>query len=269
MKLVSLKKRIKEISPIPKYLTKPPLFITVAFLLVALFAPEPFVLISPGPVTNLLAGHISLAGSNTDKAVAGSLFSTSVLVNSPNSKPNGIEVIRGWIDGQISVVPWEAVYPKSQSAKNEISTSKKEMLDSQGNAAIAAANFLSNISPNSPALFKPTDVKIEMKDVSGPSAGLAFAIAIIAKFADPQLIAGRKIAVTGTISQSGVVGAIGGINQKLNGAKSAGAEIFIAPKANCQDFTHLPTGLKLIAVANLTQAIHALADSRIADNLHC
>ena len=245
--------------------------------MVALISPAPFVLVSPGPASDLLANRITLSNNSSAKPfkTSGSLFSTTVYVNSPGSKPRGIEVIRGLFDSQNSVLPWEVVYPSDVNSAIEISRSKKEMTDSKQNAATAALSFLKLVQPNINTTWKPEDVKINMKDVSGPSAGLAFALALIVQFADPQLINDRKVAVTGTISQFGVVGAIGGINQKIIGAKSAGASIFILPKDNCQDLSrlrdqnHSSNGLKLIAVANLSQAVHALADSRIADSLHC
>jgi Lon-like protease len=224
-----------------------------------------------------LANRITLNSGSLAKPfkTSGSLFSTTVYVNNPGSKPRGMEVLGGLFDSQKSILPWEVVYPSNLNSVNEIARSKKEMADSKQNAAMAALSFLKMVQPNINTTWKPDDVQISTKDIGGPSAGLAFALALIVQFADPQLINDRKVAVTGTISQFGVVGAIGGINQKMIGAKNAGASIFILPKDNCQDLSkpkdpnHSNNGLRLIAVANLSQAVHALADSRIADSLHC
>jgi PDZ domain-containing protein len=258
-------------------LTPISIYLTIFFLFIALIAPAPFVMISPGPASDLLGDRITLSKEILAKTFqpSGSLFSTSVYVNSPGSKPRGIEVLKGLFDSQISILPWEVVYPSGVNSAKEIARSKQEMVDSKQSAAQAALSFLKLVQPDINITWKPQDVQINMKDVSGPSAGLAFSLALIAKFADPQLVNGRKIAVTGTISQFGVVGAIGGINQKIIGAKSAGATIFLLPKDNCQDLSsprdlnHSSNGLQLIAVASLSQAVHALADSKIADSLHC
>ena len=84
------------------------------------------------------------------------------------------------------------------------------------------------------------------------------ALAIIAKSADADLIKGRKIAVTGTISGSGAVGAIGGVDQKILGAKKSGAEIFIAPRVNCPEISKHPKGISILVVRNLAEAVRAL-----------
>jgi len=66
------------------------------------------------------------------------------------------------------------------------------------------------------------------------------------------------IAGTGTINKKGVVGPIGGIEDKLIGAKRAGATLFIAPIDNCIDITHIPKGLQVVAVSTLAQAVTLL-----------
>ena len=104
----------------------------------------------------------------------------------------------------------------------------------------------------------PFTVKIRLKDVGGPSAGLIFTLAIIDKLTEEDLVRGRNIAGTGTISPSGKVGPIGGIEEKLIGAKRDGVTLFLAPSLNCPDIKHVPKGLQVVPVDNLTEAIAAL-----------
>jgi len=66
------------------------------------------------------------------------------------------------------------------------------------------------------------------------------------------------IAGTGTINKKGDVGPIGGIEDKLIGAKRAGATLFIAPIDNCIDIAHIPNGLQVVAVPTLAQAVTLL-----------
>ena len=73
-----------------------------------------------------------------------------------------------------------------------------------------------------------------------------------------QVQNGRLIAGTGTINKKGEVGPIGGIEDKLIGAKRAGATLFIAPIDNCIDITHIPKGLQVVAVSTLAQAVTLL-----------
>ncbi|RUQ99301.1 PDZ domain-containing protein [Labedella endophytica] len=105
----------------------------------------------------------------------------------------------------------------------------------------------------------PFDVTIQIENVGGPSAGMMFALGISDKLTEGSLGDGRNIAGTGTIDDAGAVGPIGGIRQKLYGAKDAGAELFLAPASNCDDVVgHVPDGLDVYAVATLDDALQVL-----------
>lgn len=95
--------------------------------------------------------------------------------------------------------------------------------------------------------------------IGGPSAGLIFALAIYDRATPGELIAGRHVAGTGTITADGQVGPIGGIQSKIVAAERAGAEIFVIPAANCAEVAGIDTDLVLIRAATLAEAIHALS----------
>ncbi len=105
----------------------------------------------------------------------------------------------------------------------------------------------------------PFEVHIQLENVGGPSAGMVFALGIIDKLTPGPLTGGEDIAATGTVTASGLVGEIGGIRQKLYGAKDAGAQWFLAPAGNCDEVVgHVPSGLTVIAVATLAEALDAV-----------
>jgi len=106
----------------------------------------------------------------------------------------------------------------------------------------------------------PVNVKIKLDETGGPSGGLIFALGIVEKLQSEDLIRGRNIAGTGTITDTGEVGPIGGITEKIIGAKKAGVSIFIAPIDNCSDITHpeLLKGIKVVPVATLSEALAVL-----------
>ncbi|WP_131745542.1 PDZ domain-containing protein [Frankia sp. Cppng1_Ct_nod] len=105
----------------------------------------------------------------------------------------------------------------------------------------------------------PFTVKISLADVGGPSAGLMFALGIFDLLTPGQLTNGQTIAGTGTIDGNGTVGPIGGIQQKLLGARRSGAAVFLVPAANCTDAREsAPAGLKLVRVETLADAISSL-----------
>lgn len=119
----------------------------------------------------------------------------------------------------------------------------------------------------------PIDVRIQLENVGGPSAGMMFALGIYDKLTPGELTDGEHIAGTGTIGGTGQVGAIGGVVQKMYGARDAGAEWFLAPEANCSEVVgHIPSGLDVFSVADLDDAIaavEAIADGETADLATC
>jgi PDZ domain-containing protein len=105
----------------------------------------------------------------------------------------------------------------------------------------------------------PFPVTISIGDIGGPSAGLMFALGIIDKITPDNLTGGRFIAGTGEIEANGTVDPIGGIQQKMVGARAAGATIFLTPAANCPDAAGaVPAGMRLIKVGTLAGAVDAL-----------
>lgn len=100
------------------------------------------------------------------------------------------------------------------------------------------------------------EIKFGVTGVGGPSAGTLFAIGIIDKLTPGALTQGKIIAGTGTIDPDGNVGEIGGIQQKLIGARDAGAVLFLAPEGNCDEVIgHIPDGLTVAAIETLEDAM--------------
>ncbi|KUL29045.1 YlbL family protein [Actinoplanes awajinensis] len=105
----------------------------------------------------------------------------------------------------------------------------------------------------------PFTIKIDLDKIGGPSAGLMFSLGIIDKLRDEDLTGGKVIAGTGTIDDDGNVGPIGGIPQKLVGAKEAGAKLFLVPKDNCAEaLRNAVAGLPMAKVATVDDALTAL-----------
>lgn len=105
----------------------------------------------------------------------------------------------------------------------------------------------------------PVDVKFNAGNVGGPSAGMMFTLAIYDLLTPGELTAGRTVAGTGTISDDGTVGPIGGIAQKLAGARAGGATVFLAPAANCAEVVgKVPAGLQVVRVSTFDEARAAM-----------
>ena len=105
----------------------------------------------------------------------------------------------------------------------------------------------------------PFGLRIKLDKIGGPSAGMMFALGIIDKLKPEDMTHGKIIAGTGTIDDEGNVGQIGGITQKLYGARAAGTTHFLVPADNCAEaVTNVPSGLTLVKVATLDEAAAAL-----------
>lgn len=102
------------------------------------------------------------------------------------------------------------------------------------------------------------DATFGLSDVGGPSAGMMFALGVVDEITPGALTGGKDISGTGTIDINGQVGPIGGIQQKMAGARKAGSTFFLAPTSNCNEVKgHEPEGMKVFAVGTLHEAVTA------------
>jgi Lon-like protease len=105
----------------------------------------------------------------------------------------------------------------------------------------------------------PIPVRIDAGGIGGPSAGLAFALDVLAELKG-GILHGHKVAATGEIFPDGSVGPIGGIRQKTIGAREAGVDVFLVPAGdNAREARKDADGLRIVAVKSFPQALHALA----------
>ncbi len=120
-------------------------------------------------------------------------------------------------------------------------------------------------------------VKLDTDQIGGPSAGFMFSLEIYDQLLKGDLPKGHLIAGTGTISPSGEVGRIGGIQYKVVAADREGADIFFAPddtipkealkkdptlKTNYEEAVRagkeIHTKMKIIPIHNFSDAIDYL-----------
>ncbi len=84
------------------------------------------------------------------------------------------------------------------------------------------------------AITLPFEVDIRTDDIGGPSAGLAFTLAMIDELSPGDLTGPQDVAVTGTIALDGSVGAIGGLTQKVSAVHQHGVEVFLVPASQAE-----------------------------------
>lgn len=91
-------------------------------------------------------------------------------------------------------------------------------------------------------------------NIDGPSAGLAIFLVIYSAIKEMPIL--QNIAVTGELSIRGEIKAVGGIAEKIYGAKQAGIKTVLIPKENEKD---VPKGLKNIEVIPMQKIEEALS----------
>ncbi len=109
------------------------------------------------------------------------------------------------------------------------------------------------------------NVEIDSGSVGGPSAGLAFTLAVLDQLTEGELTGGEAVAVTGAINAAGQVGPVGGVVQKTATVRDLGIDHFIVPSALGEaelDEVRESAGddLTIIPVSTVDEALRALAD---------
>jgi PDZ domain-containing protein len=120
----------------------------------------------------------------------------------------------------------------------------------------------------------PFDVSVNINPlISGPSAGLMFSLAIYDTLTPGSLTDDEVVAGTGEIAPDGSVGPIGGIAQKIAGARDDGADLFLVPPDNCADIDGVNNGDMQLVLAETMHdarlALEAWAKDRDADLPSC
>lgn len=104
----------------------------------------------------------------------------------------------------------------------------------------------------------PVDVRIDTRRVSGPSAGLAFTLAIIDDLTPGNLTGGKRVAVTGSILPDGGVAPVGGVAQKTITARRQGATLMLVPAGEAKAARQHADGMKIVVVKTVADALAAL-----------
>ena len=102
----------------------------------------------------------------------------------------------------------------------------------------------------------PFDVRIRSGSIGGPSAGLAWALALYDLLTPGDLTGGRTIASTGQLGIDGTIYPIGGAADKVVAAESADASVLMLPMSNIEEArTAGESEIELVPVETFGEAL--------------
>ena len=109
----------------------------------------------------------------------------------------------------------------------------------------------------------PFDVNISTADIGGPSAGLAFTLALLDELTEGNLMGKGRVAATGTMDENQNVGAIGALEQKAVAVRDAGVTLFLVPAGQSPDEMKAAraaagSGVRIVQVGTLDDALKEL-----------
>jgi ATP-dependent Lon protease len=122
-------------------------------------------------------------------------------------------------------------------------------------AVFNATSVIRAVAGTDPADFDLHVNVVGGGNIDGPSAGLAFFLALYSALTHTPLP--QDVAVTGEVSLVGNVRAIGGIVEKLYAARQAGMRAIVVPRENAREID-APEGIEVVAVATVGEALAAL-----------
>lgn len=137
-----------------------------------------------------------------------------------------------------------------------------ELINSPDDASRVIVGF---VPADTRSVDLPFSVDIDTSQIGGPSAGLAFTLALIDELSEGPITGGLDVAATGTIAEDGSVGAIGALRQKTVAVRRAGAQVFFVPagqpEAELEEAREVAGDDLLVApVANLREALLVLQE---------
>ena len=109
--------------------------------------------------------------------------------------------------------------------------------------------------------------KVSVPGIGGPSAGVALTLHLLDARVPGDLLAGKTVAATGTVTSTGSVGVVGGVPLKAHGARAGGAAVFFVPEAEAAQARAAEPALQVVPVASVRDAVRWLCEHGAASDL--
>lgn len=185
---------------------------------------------------------LSFSGKNVGEFLGAEKFKEDI-----SSKKNAVGVVNGlaWTSAGGVIMPLEAIVLEGKG-KTEITGSLGEVMKESAKIAISYCRSVCDKYGIAPDFYEKKDIHIHAPEGAvpkdGPSAGVTLATALI------SVLSGRAVrsdvAMTGEITLTGKVLAIGGLREKTMAAYKNGMKTVIIPKANESDLEEVDEVVK-------------------------
>ena len=158
----------------------------------------------------------------------------------------GCAVGMAWTGVGGVVLPVEAVALPGGKGEIKLTGSLGKVMQESASAAMTIVRANAGKYGVKPEFFTGNDIHIHVPDGAtpkdGPSAGITMTLALTSLITGKPLI--NKLAMTGEVTLSGRVTAIGGLREKLTGALAAGVVNILIPEENRKDLEDIPDYVK-------------------------
>ena len=198
----------------------------------------------------------------TYRSFSGTTVAAASMVHAPGAlaEPQGGKVLVPVVEGQ-SVSAWSALRgwldPELEVAREESThDADRDVGVRQMARSAAVASHLATARLGGDAMA--TRAQLDNRGFGGPSAGLAFTLELLDQLSPGDLTKGLDVAVTGEVTESGLVLPVGGIGHKALAAGRAGADVFLVPAGNYLEAIAHPRPYRVIAVHDVDQAVALL-----------
>ena len=157
-------------------------------------------------------------------------------------------VVRGlaWTPTGGSTLPIESIMLNGSSGDFKLTGQLGDVMKESSSIAHSYVQSLLREVPGKMQFFKKNTIHLHVPEGAtpkdGPSAGIAMATSLLSLAIQQSVPA--SIAMTGELTLSGQVLPIGGVREKVVGAKLAGINTLIFPESNRSQFEELPAHLR-------------------------
>jgi len=158
----------------------------------------------------------------------------------------GCAVGMAWTGVGGVVLPVESVAVAGGKGELKLTGSLGKVMQESANAALTIVRSGAGKYGIAQDYFTSNDIHIHVPDGAtpkdGPSAGITMTLALTSLITGKPLV--KNLAMTGEVTLSGRVTAIGGLREKLVGALTAGMKNILIPEENRKDLEDIPEYVK-------------------------